>query len=122
MNLYCKRVLALFVAVVIAMLPFRFGHAVDGSDMPLKHPCAKRAGSICDHGHDTHARDPCAEFAHDEASSNDCCEDQCSGGQVLVSTTIDLRLSPSRGFKHLRFTRVPEVPAFAKYRPPTFIS
>jgi len=122
MHLESKKLLALVIAVVIALLPFRFAHAASGGNLALDQSNAAHGGPVCDRGADMHSSHQGTGHAHDGASIDDCCGDQCAGAQVLVPSSLDLHFSPSRDFNHPWIERLPEVLAFIKFRPPIFFS
>ena len=123
MQLNSRKSLALLVALVIALLPFRFGHAMDGGKASLSHSLSSHSDvSDCGHIGQTDLSHDCGEHSPDENSFDDCCGDHCPGTQFFVASGFDLQFSASQPFHLILLQRLPESLAVAEYRPPITIS
>lgn len=112
--------MVLLIAFAIALLPLRFGHAV-GVDA---HTSAEEPNSsqLHKHGHDLdepkHASGSYNDYLPGESFVDDCCGDQCSGAQILVTSAFNLHITPSHSYDLAWSQWLPEQIASAKYRPP----
>lgn len=123
MQLNSRKLLALLIVMVIALLPFQFGHAMDGGKASSSHSLSSHSDvSDCSHtGHIDLSHD-CGEHSPDETSIDDCCGDHCPGTQFFVASVFNLQFSASQPFHLFLLQRLPESLAVAEYRPPITIS
>lgn len=122
MRLDLRTTLGLLVALSIALLPFRFGHAVGGAELLSAQPVMDHADTNgCDYGN-TDPTYGCSGHTHDGSAIDDCCGDHCSSTVFFIAAILDLNLSPSREFARPVFWRLPAPVRFAAFRPPIAIS
>lgn len=122
MRIKPKKLLAFFMAAVIVLLPFRFGHAFVQGEHKLDHAMIGHGIQECDHSDNSHASLHCSYQDHDAVALDECCGDQCSGAQVLNTRSLGLHFSSSQDFNHPCFKSMPEVFVFFRFRPPIAIS
>ena len=119
-----KNILVLLIVLAVALLPFRFGYAA-GVDAAVAsgEPLSSHLGMHdCDHAGSTYTPHGCGSNSPDGSSSDDCCGDQCSSAQILLSGAFNLRFTSSHSFDLLWLHRLPEPLASAEHRPPIKLS
>ena len=123
MQLNSRKLVALLIVLAIALLPFRFGHAVDGGKASVSHShSGHSAMSDCDHSGPTDLSHDHGEHSPDETSADDCCGEHCSSSHFFVASIFVLHFSASQSFHPVFLQRFPEFMIVAEYRPPITIS
>jgi hypothetical protein len=119
MQLDSRRSLALLIILLIALLPFRFGHAMNADESSLVHSFSGHPDmSDCGHSGQTEHSHDCGQHSPDETSFDDCCGDHCSSTHVFVASVFHLPFSTFQSLHPVFFQRLPESLAVAEYRPP----
>lgn len=123
MYLDSNKILALLVALAIALLPFRFGHAAEG-DAVAADPAYMSHMDMSDCGDNgkKSMSDGCCEQSTWGISIDDCCGDQCSGVQFFMASTFELNFPTSRIFRPALSRLLPEPLVSVEFRPPIAVS
>ena len=124
MQLDSRKLLALLIVLVIALLPFRFGHAMNGDEASLGHLLSGHPDmSDCGHSGQTDHSHDCGQHSPDQSSFDDCCGDHCSSTYFFfMASVFHLPFSTFQSLHPVFFQRLPESLAVAEYRPPITIS
>jgi len=120
-----RKFLALLIVLVIALLPFRLGHAMNGDEASSGHSHSLSGHpdmSDCGHGGQINHSHDCGQHSPGETFLDDCCSDQCSSTYLLVASVLDLPISTIQSLHPVFFQRLPESLAVAEFRPPISIS
>ena len=119
-----SKIMVLMIALAIALLPLRFGHAAEvdvratGGELNSSH--------LHTHGHDPdenrHTPDSHNEYSPVESVVDDCCGDQCSGAQILITSAFNFYSTFLPRYDLAWSQHLPDPIASAKYRPPIRLS
>lgn len=119
-----KNIVVLLIVLAIALLPIRFGHAVGddahavAGELVSSHPGMHG----CDLDKNTHASNSCDDYSPDGSFVDDCCGDQCSSAQILLSSAYNQHFTPSHRFDLAWSQWLPEPIVSAEFRPPIHLS
>ena len=119
-----NNILVLLIVLAIALLPIRFGHTVGVDD----HAAAGEAISShldmhnCDLDENVHTTSGCDDHSSDGSLVDDCCGDQCSSAQTLLSGAFNLHFAPSNSYDLVWSQWLPETIVAIDYRPPIKLS
>lgn len=122
MHLNSKKVLALLVALAIALLPFRFGHAAEGDAVAADPAYMSHMdmGDCGDSGKRSMSHGCCEQSTW--GGIGDCCGDQCSGVQFFMASAFELNFPTSRILRPALSRLLPEPLVSVEFRPPIAVS
>jgi len=119
-----KKFMVLLIALAIALLPIRFGHAV-GVDAHIAAGVPNSSHHDmhdCNLDENRHASDSCDGYSPDGSLVDDCCGDQCSGAQLILTSVFNLHFTPSHSYDMAWSQWLPEPIISAEFRPPINLS
>lgn len=119
-----KNTLVILIVLAIALLPVRFGHAAGVDDHVVTSEDMVNHLDMhgCNLDDNAHAASDCGNYATDGSFADNCCDDQCSTHQTLLSSAFNLHFASSHSYDQTWSQWLPESIVVVEYRPPITLS